>query len=178
MTGLSGSGKTTLAQALEKSLFQKGHQVVVLDGDDLRKGISENLGFSDEDRLENIRRISHLASFLAKSGFITIVSLISPFKLGRKKARDICSPFFEVYIKSSLQSCEGRDIKGLYKKARAGEIPKFTGISSPYEGPENPDLVIETDHNTVSDSLSLLEEFVGKKFVDPLRDDSLGHYHI
>ena len=178
MTGLSGAGKTTLAKKLENYLFQKGYQVVVLDGDELRKGISQNLGFSSEDRLENIRRVSHLASFLAKSGFITIVSLISPLKLGRERARAICTPFYEIYVKSSLQSREERDIKGLYKKARMGEISDFTGVNSPYEEPENPELTIETEHLTPEESLSRLEEFVEEKFVDPLKKVSIGHYQI
>ena len=144
-TGLSGAGKSTLALALERELFAKGFQVYVLDGDNIRGGLNANLGFSPEDRAENIRRVGEVASLFADAGFIVINSFISPYRSDRERARAAAKDVFhEIYVKASLEACEGRDPKGLYKRARKGEIPEFTGISSPYEAPEQPDFHLRT----------------------------------
>lgn len=149
--GLSGSGKSTLAVALEKLLFQKGYIVQVLDGDNIRSGINNNLGFSVEDRLENNRRVAEISKLYNRSGLITINSFISPTKAIRSKAKEIIGEdyFKEVYIKASLEVCEERDVKGLYQKARLGEIKGFTGIDSPFEAPEAPFLEIDTEKHTL-----------------------------
>lgn len=149
--GLSGSGKSTIAVGLERLLFQKGYTTQVLDGDNIRSGINSNLGFSVEDRLENNRRVAEIAKLYNMSGLITINSFISPTQSIRNKAKEIigASFFKEVYIKASLETCEGRDVKGLYEKARKGEIKGFTGIDSPFEVPENPFLEIDTEKHTL-----------------------------
>ena len=149
--GLSGSGKSTIAVGLERLLFQKGYTTQVLDGDNIRSGINSNLGFSVEDRLENNRRVAEIAKLYNMSGLITINSFISPTKSIRNKAKEIIGDSFfkEVYIKASLETCEDRDVKGLYRKARNGEIKGFTGIDSPFEAPENPFLEIDTEKHTL-----------------------------
>jgi len=154
-TGLSGAGKSTLANALEKRIFDLGLNSYVLDGDNVRLGLNKGLGFSDEDRKENIRRIGEVAKLFVDAGVITCTAFISPFREDRDRVREIVEEgeFVEVYVKCSLEECEKRDPKGLYKKARAGEIPEFTGISSPYEAPNNPELVIETDKQTIDESV-------------------------
>ncbi len=145
-TGLSGAGKSTLALALEARLFAKGYHVYVLDGDNVRGGLNANLGFSPEDRAENIRRVGEVAGLFADAGFIVISSFISPYRADRERARKAAGDtFHEIYIKASLEVCEQRDPKGLYRRARTGEIPEFTGISSPYEPPESAELVVRTD---------------------------------
>lgn len=145
-TGLSGAGKSTLAMEVEKRLFQKGLQVYVLDGDNVRRGLNSDLGFSPEDRNENIRRVGEVAALMADAGMIVLTAFISPYRSDRVKARNSCKQgFHEVYIKASLESCEKRDPKGLYVKARTGEIKEFTGISSPYEAPDNAELVVDTE---------------------------------
>ncbi|MBL1242679.1 MAG: adenylyl-sulfate kinase, partial [OCS116 cluster bacterium] len=165
LTGLSGSGKSTLAVSLERKLFRKGLQVYILDGDNLRHGLNNNLGFSDVDRRENIRRASETAALMARAGFVVIVSLISPFAEDREKAALIQGKgFYEIYVKADLEICESRDPKGLYKKARNGEISDFTGISSPYEAPENAALVVDTGVNSVEQGVNLLLEFATEKF--------------
>ncbi|NRA86010.1 MAG: adenylyl-sulfate kinase [Rhizobiales bacterium] len=165
LTGLSGSGKSTLAVSLERKLFRKGMQVYVLDGDNLRYGLNNNLGFSEVDRRENIRRASEIAALMARAGFIVIVSLISPFKEEREKAALIQGAgFFEVYVNADLATCEKRDPKGLYKKARSGEITDFTGISSPYEAPTNPAFVVDTAALSIEEGASALLEFATNKF--------------
>lgn len=165
LTGLSGAGKTTLAVSLERKLFRKGLQVYVLDGDNLRHGLNNNLGFSDADRRENIRRASETAALMARAGFVVIVSLISPFTEDREKAALIQGDgFYEIYVKADLETCESRDPKGLYEKARKGEIAEFTGISSPYEAPENAALVVDTALNNVEQGADLLLEFATEKF--------------
>ena len=145
-TGLSGSGKSTLAHAIEERLFERGHLSFVLDGDNIRHGLNKNLGFSPEDREENIRRIGEVASLFAQAGFITMTAFISPYRADRDKARALLhnDEFIEVFVKVPLDVAEERDPKGLYKKARAGEIKEFTGISAPYEAPLKPELVIDT----------------------------------
>jgi len=164
-TGLSGAGKSTLALALEAQLFAKGYHVYVLDGDNIRDGLNTNLGFSPEDRAENIRRVGEVASLFADAGFLVISSFISPYRSDRERARRAApEAFHEVYIHASLEVCEQRDPKGLYARARTGEIPEFTGISSPYEAPENAQLTIRTDLLTVEDCLSELVGYVEKNF--------------
>ena len=161
-TGLSGSGKSTLAIALERMLFDQGYSVVVLDGDNIRTGINNNLSFSPEDRAENIRRIAEVAKLFLANGMICIVSFISPTRDMRATAKQIIGPedFVEVFIDTPIEICEARDVKGLYKKARAGEIPDFTGIHAPYEAPLQPEIHILTGSMTIEDSLSQLYQQV------------------
>ncbi|HEX5794853.1 MAG TPA: adenylyl-sulfate kinase, partial [Geminicoccaceae bacterium] len=164
-TGLSGSGKSTLALALEARLFAKGYHVYVLDGDNVRNGLNANLGFSPEDRAENIRRVGEVAGLFADAGFLVISSFISPYRADRERARQAASEaFHEIYIQAPLEICEQRDPKGLYRRARTGEIPEFTGISSPYEPPDSPDLVVRTDLLSVDDCLSELSAYVERAF--------------
>jgi len=157
-TGLSGSGKSTLAIALEKLLFDQGFHVVVLDGDNIRTGINNNLGFSTEDRKENIRRIAEVAKLFVENGQICIVSFISPLIEMRQQARDIIgtADFVEVFIDTPIEECEARDVKGLYKKARAGEIQDFTGVNATYEAPLKPDIHIRTSGKSVEECLQIL----------------------
>lgn len=145
-TGLSGSGKSTLAHAVEDRLHKMGVSTFVLDGDNVRHGLCSDLGFSDEDRIENIRRIGELAKLLSEAGVITLTAFISPFREDRNSARKLMphGDFLEIFCDCPLNICEKRDVKGLYKKARAGEIPRFTGIDSPYEPPSRPELVVKT----------------------------------
>lgn len=145
-TGLSGSGKTTIASTLEKKLHHMQHHTTMLDGDNVRLGLSRDLGFTEADRVENIRRVSEVAKLMCDAGLITLVSLISPFASERQLARDIvgCESFVEIFVDTPLEEAEKRDVKGLYKKARAGELKNFTGIDSPYEPPLNPDIVLST----------------------------------
>ncbi len=161
-TGLSGSGKTTLAIALEKSLHEKGFFTQVLDGDNIRSGINKNLGFSHDDRLENIRRIAEISKLFLNCGVVTINCFVSPGREMRQMARDIVGEedFLEVFINTPLEICEKRDVKGLYEKARKGEIKDFTGIQDGYENPENPDLEINTDNKSVEECLKEIEEFI------------------
>ena len=158
MTGLSGSGKSTIANALQNELFQKGYQVYVLDGDNVRGGLNKDLDFSDEGRIENIRRISEVAKLFADAGFVVITAFISPFQSDREQAKNIIGSeyFCEVFVDTPLEICEKRDVKGLYKKARAGEIPNFTGIGSVFEKPEAADVVLRTDSMEVEDAVQYL----------------------
>lgn len=157
MVGLSGSGKSTLARAAENALHQQGKVTMLLDGDNLRTGVNNNLGFSQEDRKENIRRAAEVAKLFANCGIITICSLISPTEAIREMARDIVGEsYFEVYIHCPLEVCEQRDVKGLYAKARRGEIKDFTGISSPFEEPTAPDLRVSTHQQSIEESHQLL----------------------
>lgn len=149
-TGLSGAGKSTLAMAVEEALWDRGYEVSVLDGDNVRHGLNSDLGFSPEDRAENIRRVGEVAALLARAGMIVISAFISPYRADRDRARQAaCDGFHEIYIKADLQTCEGRDPKGLYKKARAGAIRDFTGIDSPYEEPSAPELTVDTQGEDV-----------------------------
>ena len=163
-TGLSGSGKSTLAHALEEKLFNMDFRTFVLDGDNVRHGLNSNLDFSETDRSENIRRISEVSKLMLEAGLIVMTAFISPFRKDRNEARALITNdnFIEIYCKASLETCEKRDVKGLYKRARAGEIKNYTGIDSPYEAPVNPELIIDTDQETldysVSKILSYLEE--------------------
>jgi adenylylsulfate kinase len=157
-TGLSGSGKSTLALALEKKLFDNGYHVVVLDGDTIRTGINSNLSFTPEDRTENIRRIAEIAKLFLAQGMICIVSFISPAREQREMAKQIIggNDFVEIFIDAPIEVCEARDVKGLYKKARAGEIHDFTGLHAPYEIPLQPDIHIRTDHTSIEHSMDEL----------------------
>ena len=157
MVGLSGSGKSTLARAAENTLHQQGKVTMLLDGDNLRAGVNNSLGFSEEDRQENIRRAAEVAKLFSHCGIITICSLISPTASIRQMARDIIGPdYFEVFIDCPLEVCEARDVKGLYARARRGEIPDFTGVSAPFEAPASPDLRIPTDSLSLEESHTLL----------------------
>ncbi len=161
LTGLSGSGKSTLAGTAEHRLFQRGRQVVVLDGDTLRQGLNNDLGFSPEARAENIRRTAEVAKLLAETGLIVFVSLISPWRADRDKARRIIGDnFAEIYVKADLETCKARDPKGLYKKALSGEIKNFTGIDQPYEAPEKAERVIDTALLTEEQALQQLLDLV------------------
>lgn len=162
LTGLSGSGKSTIARALQKRLFEHGIQVTALDGDNIRHGLNSDLGFSEEDRKENIRRISEVAKLFQQHGFIVITAFISPYRADRNQAREIIepSPFIEVFLDADLEVCEARDPKGLYKKARAGEISSFTGITDPYESPEKPELVLKTNDQSVDQSVEGLYNYL------------------
>ena len=164
-TGLSGSGKSTLAHVLEEKLFNKGCKTLVLDGDNVRHGLNSNLDFSDDDRKENIRRIGEVAKLMLESGLIVMTAFISPFREDRVAVRNLISnsDFIEIYCKASLETCEERDVKGLYKRARAGEIKNYTGIDSPYEAPDNPELIIDTDKETLDESVSKIYSFLERK---------------
>lgn len=166
-TGLSGSGKTTLASALERNLFERGYLTQVLDGDNIRTGINNNLGFSLEDRMENIRRIAEIAKLLLNSGVICLCSFVSPTEETRKIVRDIvgAEDFLEIFVSTPIEVCESRDTKGLYKKARTGEIKNFTGISSPFEIPQNAILSIDTTNRSVDDSIAILLDKIFSKIV-------------
>ena len=161
-TGLSGSGKSTLAHSLEEKLFQKGCKTFVLDGDNVRHGLNSNLDFSEAGRTENIRRISEVSKLMLESGLIVMTAFISPINKDRSEARKLISndDFIEIYCKASLETCEARDVKGLYKRARAGEIKNYTGIDSPYEVPENPELTIDTDNQSLDGSVSTILKFL------------------
>ncbi len=165
LTGLSGAGKSTLAIELEKRLFEKGYNVFTLDGDNVRHGLNANLGFSPEDRAENIRRVGEVAALFAQAGAIAITSFISPYRSDRDRARAAAGDaFHEIYVAADLKTCEERDPKGLYKKARAGEIKEFTGISAPYEAPETPQLTVDTSAQNVDACVQELVDYVEAKF--------------
>ena len=165
LTGLSGSGKSTLAHSVEERLHQLSCRTFVLDGDNIRHGLSSNLSFSDDDRKENIRRIGETAKLMMESGVIAITAFISPFKEDRNLVRQLLpqGDFIEIYCKASLEACESRDVKGLYKRARAGEIKNYTGIDSPYEAPENPELVVNTESESLEASIAKVIDFLKSK---------------
>lgn len=164
-TGLSGSGKSTLARAVEEKLFEAGRISYVLDGDNIRHGLNRNLGFSPEDRTENIRRIGEVAKLFAECGVITMAAFISPYRDDRNSIRNLLpeGSFVEVFVKVPLGVAEERDPKGLYKKARAGEIPEFTGISAPYEEPESPELVIDTSELDLEQSAAKVVGYLARQ---------------
>jgi adenylylsulfate kinase len=164
-TGLSGSGKSTLANLLEKALWERGVRAFVLDGDNIRHGLNKDLGFSPKDRTENIRRIGEVAKLFTEAGVVNITAFISPYRADRDLVRGImkAGDFIEVYVHCDLDECERRDPKGLYKKARAGEIPEFTGISAPYEAPEKPELTINTTKETPDQSVAQLLAYLDGK---------------
>jgi len=164
-TGLSGSGKSTLAVQLEAQLHERGFKTYLLDGDNVRAGLNKDLTFTDEGRVENIRRIGEVARLMLDAGVVVLSAFISPFQSDRDQVRQIVGAenYVEVFVDAPLELCEQRDVKGLYKKARAGEVKNFTGIDSPYERPLNPDLVIETGRLSVDDSIGELLRFIGPK---------------
>ena len=165
LTGLSGSGKSTIAVELEHALVENKQQAYILDGDNIRHGLNKNLGFSPEDRSENIRRIGEVAKLFVDANIITITAFISPYREDRDSARALANEgeFIEVYVKCPLDVCEQRDTKGLYKKARAGEVKKFTGISAPYEEPSNPELTIDSSELSVEESTRVILNYLEEK---------------
>ena len=165
LTGLSGSGKSTVANLLEKALWERNVRAFVLDGDNVRHGLNKDLGFSPEDRTENIRRIGEVAALFTQAGVINVTAFISPYRADRDIVREIMDggDFIEVFVDCELEECEKRDPKGLYKKARAGEIPEFTGISAPYEAPEKPELHINTTGQTPDESTAEILGFLESK---------------
>ena len=164
-TGLSGSGKSTIANALEKALFIRGTHTYLLDGDNVRKGLNSNLTFSPEDRSENIRRIAEVANLMLDAGFVVLASFVSPYREDRENVKRIVGyeNFVEVFVNTPIEECERRDVKGLYAKARAGEIENFTGVNAPYEPPMAPDVEIDTMKVSVGDAVALIVEFIAKK---------------
>ena len=164
LTGLSGAGKSTIAVELEEALFERGRHTYLIDGDNLRQGLCADLGFSEADRNENVRRAGEVAALFADAGFIAIVALISPFRAGRDAVRGVlpAGRFLEVYVNAPIEICEARDPKGLYAKARAGEIAAFTGISSPYEPPRTAELELHTDRQSVSDCVTAILDALGQ----------------
>lgn len=161
-TGLSGSGKSTISVALEKALFEQNITSYRLDGDNIRHGLNQNLGFSPEERKENIRRIGEVGKLMVDAGVVTMTAFISPYEEDRNTVRDILEEgeFIEVYTKCSLDECESRDPKGLYKKARSGEIKEFTGINAPYEEPSNPEIVIDTENESIEESVEKIVAYL------------------
>ncbi len=168
-TGLSGSGKSTLAHALEERLHQAGCRTFVFDGDNVRHGLCSDLGFSIADRKENMRRIGEMTKLFVEAGVIALTAFISPFRDDRNRIRQLFADgdFIEVYCRCSLEVCEERDVKGLYKKARKGEIPEFTGISSPYEEPDNPEITIATDAQSLEESVDILYNYLLERGIVP-----------
>lgn len=164
-TGFSGAGKSTLSVAVEKELHHRGIRTYVLDGDNIRHGLNKNLGFSVEDRQENIRRIGEVSKLFVDAGIMTLTAFISPYWKDREMVRRLVGPdeFVEIYVKCSLEECEKRDPKGLYKKARKGEIKGFTGIDAPYEAPINPELIVETDKESLQQSVAKILYFLEEK---------------
>jgi adenylylsulfate kinase len=164
-TGLSGSGKSTLAHSVEEELYKLGCRTFVLDGDNVRHGLSSNLTFSDDDRKENIRRIGEAAKLMMEAGVIAITAFISPFNKDRNLVRQLLpqGDFIEIYCKASLETCESRDVKGLYKRARAGDIKNYTGIDSPYEVPDNSELVVNTESESLEESVVKVIDFLKSK---------------
>jgi len=164
-TGLSGAGKSTLAHALEEQLHDYGARTYVLDGDNVRKGLCKDLGLSEQDRIENIRRIGEMSRIMMDAGLIVMTAFISPFRRDRRIVRGLVDDgdFIEIFCDTPLSVCESRDIKGLYKKARVGEIPEFTGISSPYETPEQPELIVQSGNSTVEECVGEIISFLKEK---------------
>ncbi|MGJ9458646.1 adenylyl-sulfate kinase [Oceanobacillus sp. CF4.6] len=161
-TGLSGSGKSTLSVALEKELHALGIHTYRLDGDNVRHGLNKNLGFSPEDRTENIRRIGEVANLMVDAGLLTLTAFISPYRTDRDNVRALLNEneFLEIYVKCSLEACETRDPKGLYKKARAGEIKSFTGIDAPYEEPNHPEITVDTENQSLEESVQVIVNYL------------------
>lgn len=164
-TGLSGSGKSTIANVVEQELHKQGVKTYILDGDNIRKGINSDLSFSPEDRTENIRRIAEISHLMIDAGLVVLAAFVSPYKKDRENIRSIVKDvnFVEIYVNTSLEECEKRDVKGLYKKARAGEIQNMTGISAPYEAPEHPDVEIKTEHVSVEQAVQQIIEYITPK---------------
>ncbi|MCS6990234.1 MAG: adenylyl-sulfate kinase [Chitinophagales bacterium] len=174
-TGLSGSGKSTIASKVEEKLFEMGMHTYILDGDNIRMGLNKGLGFSEEDRKENIRRIGEVAKLFVDAGIIVSTAFISPFRSDRQMVRNLVQPgeFIEIYVNTPLEICEQRDPKGLYKKARAGEIKQFTGIDSPYEAPENPELEILTEGRSVDECAAQVIRWLQQHHYIPVEEPAL-----
>ena len=164
-TGLSGSGKSTLANLVETALYKKGISTYTLDGDNIRQGINKDLSFAPEDRTENIRRIAEISNLMLEAGVVTLAAFVSPYIKDREGVKHIVGAdnFIEIYVNTSLEECERRDVKGLYKKARKGEIKNMTGVSSPYEAPINPDFEVVTDGQSIENSVQSILEFLNQK---------------
>ena len=164
-TGLSGSGKSTIANVVEQELHKQGIKTYTLDGDNIRKGINSDLSFAPEDRTENIRRIAEISNLMVEAGLVVLAAFVSPYKKDRENIRSIVKDvnFVEVFINTSVEECERRDVKGLYKKARAGEIKNMTGISAPYEAPENPDIEIKTEEETIENAVQRIVDYINNK---------------
>lgn len=164
-TGLSGSGKSTIANALEIELFKQGLKTYTLDGDNIRHGLNKDLGFSPEDRTENIRRIAETANLMIDAGVIVLAAFVSPYRKDRENIKNIVKDvnFVEVYVNTSLEECERRDVKGLYKKARAGVIKNMTGLTAPYEAPKNADIEIKTENITIKEAVTIIMNYLKKK---------------
>ena len=164
-TGLSGSGKSTLANLVEIALHKQGLSTYILDGDNIRQGINKDLSFAPEDRTENIRRIAEISNLMLNAGVITLAAFVSPYIRDRQEVQQIVGTdnFIEIFVNTSLEECERRDVKGLYKKARSGEIKNMTGISAPYEAPVNPDLEVITDGQSIEESIEIIINFINKK---------------
>ena len=165
-TGLSGSGKSTLANLVEMELHKKGLSTYILDGDNVRQGINNDLSFAPQDRSENIRRIAEISTLMLDAGIITLAAFVSPYIKDREAVKQIVGPdnVIEIYVNTSLEACESRDVKGLYKKARAGEIKNMTGISAPYQPPLNPNIEVVTDGHTIQESVTVIMQFLNTKF--------------
>jgi len=165
-TGLSGSGKSTLANLVEMALHQQGISTYILDGDNIRQGINKDLSFAPQDRSENMRRIAEISNLMLDAGVVTLAAFVSPYSKDREAVKQIVGPdnFIEIYINTSLAECERRDVKGLYKKARTGEIKNMTGISAPYKAPTHPDIEIDTDGQTTQQSMAAIMQFLNTKF--------------
>jgi adenylylsulfate kinase len=165
-TGLSGSGKSTLANLVEIELYKKGLSTYILDGDNVRQGINKDLSFAPKHRSENIRRIAEISNLMLDAGVVTLAAFVSPYIKDREAVKQIVGPdkFIEIYVNTTLEACESRDTKGLYKKARAGEIKNMTGISAPYQAPTHPDLEVVTDGQTIQESVAVIMQFLNTKF--------------
>ena len=168
-TGLSGAGKSTLAHAVEEDLHRRGCRTFVLDGDNVRHGLSSNLGFSEDDRRENIRRVGEAAKLMMEAGVIVLTAFISPFRDDREAVRNLYphGDFLEIWCRAPLEVCEARDVKGLYKRARAGEIKNYTGIDSPYEAPEKPELAVDTGELSLEDSVAIVLRLLAERGIIP-----------
>jgi len=166
-TGLSGSGKSTIANLVEQKLFQQGVRTYMLDGDNIRKGINKDLTFAPEDRTENIRRIAEIANLMVNAGIVTLAAFVSPYKKDRENIKSIVKDvnFVEIFVNTSVEECERRDVKGLYKKARAGEITNMTGVSSPYEKPETPDIEIKTEEQSIEVAVDSIMKYISHKLI-------------
>ena len=164
-TGLSGSGKSTLANLVEMELHKKGLSTYILDGDNIRQGINKDLSFTPQDRSENIRRIAEISNLMLDAGVVTLAAFVSPYLKDREAVKQVVGPdnVIEIYVNTSLEVCEQRDVKGLYKKARAGEIKNMTGVSAPYQAPLNPDIEVVTDSQTIQESVAVIMQFLNTK---------------
>ncbi|MEO0270168.1 MAG: adenylyl-sulfate kinase [candidate division WOR-3 bacterium] len=176
LTGLPCSGKSTIAKGLSEKLIERGRDVEILDGDIVRNFLNKDLGFTKEDRLENMRRVSVLADLLTKHGVDVIVALVSPYREGRDKARKLLPLFVEVYVKASLETCEKRDVKGMYKLAREGKIKNFTGVDDPYEEPLNPEIICDTEKEEIEESVNKIIKFLEERnFIEVKESEETGY---